>query len=142
MPAPTWNPGEFVYDQSTGEPYIDENGDTHEVETGSKLVTSDGRVIDADDVAAVAFYVANKHEGETLRAADVGVPYIRLALGTGDVGQAIAVVVAEIRERTPGVAGVISVRDVVLNATTRTLGFAATIVRQGGQEQTFSTLVG
>lgn len=143
MPATvTWNPGEFVFDQTTGEPYIDPDGNTFEVEPHLVLQAPGGRVIDGDDVANAAWYRANKYEGETLRARYVGVPYLRLALGSGDIGQAVTAVVSEVRRRTPGIGGVVNVRDVRLDARTRVLVFACTLLRQGGQDQPFSAIVG
>jgi hypothetical protein len=143
MPATvTWNPGEFVFDMTTGEPYIDAEGNTFEVEPHMTIQAASGRVIDGDDVANAAYYRANKYEGETLRARSIGVPYLRLALGQGDIGQAVTAMVAEVRRRTPGVAGVVSLRDVRLDARTRIITFACTLLRNGGQDQPFSTIVG
>lgn len=143
MPATVnWNPGEFVFDQSTGEPYIDAEGNTFEVQPHLKLQAAGGRVIDGDDVANAAWYRGNKFEGETLRARYIGVPYLRETLGTQNVGSAVTAVVSEIRTRTPGVAGVVALRDVTLDATSRVLVFSCTLLRQGGQDQPFSAVVG
>lgn len=143
MPATvTWNPGEFVFDQHTGEPYIDADGNTFEVEPHLVLQTASSRAIDGDDVANAAYYRASKYEGETIRARSIGVPYLRLALGQGNLGQAVTAMVAEVRRRTPGVSGVVSVRDVRLNSSTRVVTFACTLLRNGGQDQPFSAIVG
>lgn len=135
MPEVTFNPGEPVFDMSTGEPYIDDDGDLVQVEPGLVVEASDGRVLDGDDVANAAYYRANKFQGESLRDASVGVPYLRLALGTSDQTLAASLIVAEIRARTPGVSGVVNVRVLGLDAQTRALTFSATILRQGGGEQ-------
>lgn len=137
----TWNPGEFVFDQQTGEPYIDADGNTFEVEPHLQIQASGGRAIDGDDVANAAYYRANIYEGEVIRARALGVPYLQQALGQGDIGQAITAVVATVRQ-TPGVAGVVSVRDARLSARTRVLTFACTLLRNGGQDQPFSAIVG
>lgn len=136
MPTITWNPGEFVFDQTTGEPYIDAAGETFLVAPGLQISTSDGRTIDGDDVANAAYYRANKFEGETLRDRSIGVPFLQLALGQGDIAQAVDVIAAEVRRRTPGVSGVVSTRVVGLNPVTRVLQWTAIILRQGGDDQT------
>ena len=143
MPATvTWNPGEFVFDQQTGEPYIDAEGRTFIVAPHLTIEAVNGRVIDGDDVANAAWWHANLYEGEAIRARSVGVPYLRLALGSQDVAQAVSVTVAEVRRRTPGVAGVVAIRDVTLSARTRILTFGCTLLRNGGQDQPFSAIVG
>lgn len=138
----TWNPGEFVFDQSTGEPYIDANGNTHLVGPGLKIAAANNRTIDGDDVANAAWYRASKYEGETLRDLSIGVPYLRLVLGQGDATQAVDVTVAEVRRRTPGVAGVVAVRVGGLDQRTRVLAWSAILLRQGGEDQAFSATTG
>ena len=132
MPVVTWNPGEPVFDQATGEPYIDEDGALVEVAPGLKVDAPDGRVLDRDDVANAAYYRANKYEEETLRDRSIGVPFHRLVLGTSDPGLAIAAVVGEVRERTPGVAQVVGVVATEFSPEDRVLRFRATLLKQDG----------
>lgn len=142
MPVVVYNPGEPVFDQSTGEPYIDEFGALVEVAPGLKVQAADGRILDGDDVANAAYYRANKFLGETLRDRTVGVPYLDQVLGQSDVGLAATAVVGEIRTRTPGVAGVVGVRVVGLDAATRVLQFVASLLRKDGTEQNAAVTTG
>lgn len=137
-----WNPGEPVFDQATGEPYIDDEGNLVEVAPGLLVPTSDGRTLDGDDVANAAWLRGNVYQGECLRDTSVGVPYLQQTLGSGDEDLAVEVVVAEIVRRTPGVGGVVDVRGLGLDPRTRALRFTATLLRQGGDEQPFAGMVG
>src|SRR5690606_28142238 len=98
-----------------------------------------GRTLDGDDVANAAWYRASKYEGETLRDRSIGVPFLRLALGQGDATQAVDVTVAEVRRRTPGVAGVVSARVDGIDPRTRVLSWSSIILRQGDDDQAFTT---
>lgn len=138
----TWNPGEPVFDQSTGEPYVDAEGALVEVAPGLLVQAPDGRTLDGDDVANAAWLRANVYLGECTRQADVGVPYLQQALGQGDDALAVDVVVAEVVTRTPGVGGVVDVRSRGIDPLTRVLHFDATLLRQGGDEQPFAGVVG
>lgn len=138
MPT-TFNPGEFVFDQATGEPYITDDGDPVEVAPGLKVETSDGRVLDGDDVANAAFWHANLREGEVMRDVTIGVPYERQALGQADPGLAMTVVLGEVRRRTPGVLGVVGQR--VEFFAQRVLRFASVLLRADGGSQTTTTTV-
>lgn len=129
-----YNPGEPVFDPLTGEPYIDEFGALVEVAPGLKIETSDGRVLDGDDVANAAWYRANKFLGETLRDRSIGVPYLQQALGQSDAALAATSVVGEVRTRTPGIAGIVGVRIVGIDSATRVLQFLATLLRKDGRE--------
>jgi hypothetical protein len=137
-----YNPGEPVFDQATGEPYIDEFGMLVEVAPGLKVETTDGRTIDGDDVACAAYYRANKFLGETLRDASIGVPYLSEVLGQTNQQLAATVVVGEVRTRTPGVAGIIGVRVDGTDPITRVMQFSAVIIRKDGAEQGMSTVTG
>jgi len=122
-----YNPGEPVFDQSTGEPFIDENGNLVEVAPGLK-VTNGADTLDGDDVANAAWYRANKFLGETLRAVNIGVPYQQV-LGQADKAQAMTVVLAEVKTRTPGINGIINARVVSYDPATRVLIWRASLVR-------------
>lgn len=138
-----WNPGEPVFDQATGEPYIDAEGALVEVYPGLKVEAADGRVLDGDDVANAAYYRANLFEGEALRDASAGVPYLSLALGQDSPIDALDVVVSEVRSATPGIAGIVDARVVVLDPATRVLLFTATMLRAaGGGDQALALQVG
>lgn len=134
MPSQVYNPGEPVFDQETGEPFIDEDGRLVEASPGLKVNATDGRVLDGDDVANAAWYRANKYEGETLRDRTIGVPYDRLVLGTSEPGLAIAAVVGEVRVRTPGVAQVIGVVATAFSPADRVLRFKATLLKESGEQ--------
>ena len=95
MASQNYNPGEPVFDQSTGEQFIDEDGNLVEVAPGLK-VTNGADTLDGDDVANAAWYRANKFLGETLRAVNIGVPYQQV-LGQSDKAQAMTVVLAEVK---------------------------------------------
>lgn len=127
--APTFNPGEPVFDQQTGEPLIDEDGAFVEVAPGLR-VTVNGRDYDGDDVVNAAYYRANIFEGEAIRDRSIGVPYLRVALGQQDPALAAEVIVAEIRRRTPGVAGVVGVIVDGLDRLTRQLRMRARFIKQ------------
>ena len=58
MASQNYNPGEPVFDQSTGEPFIDEDGNLVEVSPGLK-VDNGAETLDGDDVANAAWYRAN-----------------------------------------------------------------------------------
>lgn len=139
MPSVTYNPGEPVFDQSTGEPYIDDDGALVEVAPGLRVDTGDGRTIDGDDVANAAWWRANLREGEVMRDQSIGVPYEREALGQADPGLAMTVVLGEVRRRTPGVAGIVEQRVVVFER--RVLRFRATLLRGDGTAQATTTTV-
>lgn len=130
----TYNPGEPVFDQTTGEPYIDEDGALVEVAPGLKVDTPDGEVLDGDDVGNAAWYRANKYERETLRDRTIGVPYHRLVLGTSEPGLAIAAITGEIVARTPGVSQVVGVVGTEFSPDDRVLRFRATLLKQNGQQ--------
>lgn len=133
------NPGEPVFDQATGEPYIDDDGQLVEVAPGLRVDTSDGRVLDGDDVANAAYWHANLREGEALRDQTVGVAYEREALGQSDPGLAMAVILGEVRSRTPGVLGVVDQRVELFQG--RVLRFGTTLLRADGSSQSTKTTV-
>lgn len=137
--APTFNPGEPVFDQQTGEPLIDGDGAFVEVSPGAR-VTANGREYDADDVSNAAYYRANMYEGEAVRDRSVGVPYLRVALGQQDPSLAAEVVVAEVRRRTPGIAGVVGVIVDGLDRVTRVLRMRARFVKQARVGEVSATL--
>lgn len=141
MPAVTYNPGEPVFDQDTGEPFITEDGALVEVSPGLTLTASDGRTIDGDDVANAAYYRGNLFLGESPRAASVGVPYLQAALGSSDPAFAASVVVAEVRERTPGISGIVAVKVQGIDAS-RVLRWTGIVVKSDGSEQSIDQLVG
>lgn len=142
MAIEVFNPGEPVFDQETGEPYIDDDGALVEVAAGLLVATSDGRTLQGDDVANAAWYRANLYEGECIRDAAIGVPYQREALGQSDVDLAASTIIAEVKTRTPGVSGVVNIRITNFNPTTRILRFTSTILRGGGGEVNADTVVG
>ena len=133
-----YNPGEPVFDQATGEPFIDEDGNLIEVAQGLQVSTVDGRTLDGDDVANAAFYRGNKFLGETKRAASIGVPF-QFVLGQTDKAQAMTVVLAEVRTRTPGVVGVFSARVTSYDPQTRVLVWRAQLLRGDGSTQNVSS---
>lgn len=137
-----WNPGEPVFDQATGEPYVDPDGALVEVRPGLLVQAPDGRTLDGDDVANAAWLRGNVYLGECTRDTSVGVPYLQQALGMSDESLAIDVVIAEMVRRTPGVGGVVDVRSLGLDPVTRVLRFTATLLRQGGDEQQFAGVFG
>lgn len=139
MATVTYNPGEPVFDQTMGEPYIDDDGNLVEVAPGLKIDVGNGITIDGDDVANAAWWHASLREGEALRDQSVGVPYERLALGQADPGLAMIVVLGEVRRRTPGVVGIVEQRVVVFER--RVLRFQATILRADGSSQSIETTV-
>lgn len=134
-----FNPGEPVFDQLTGEPLIDEDGAFVEVSPGLR-VTANGREYDADDVSSAAYYRANMFEGEAIRDRSIGVPYLRVALGQQDPALAAEVVVAEVRRRTPGIAGVVGVIVDGLDRITRVLRMRARYVKQARAGEVDATL--
>jgi hypothetical protein len=138
----TWNPGEPVFDQATGNPYVDADGNLIECAPGLIISAADGRSLDGDDVANAAWLRANIYEGECTRDTSVGVPYLRLALGQQDQSLALSVVVAEVDKRTPGVAGVVDAVGLGLDPLTRVFRFQATLIKQGGGEQSFDATTG
>ena len=142
MPREVFSPGDPVFDQETGEPYIDDDGALVEVAPGLLVETSDGRTLQGDDVANAAWYRANLYEGECLRDASIGVPYQREVLGQSDVDLAASSIIAEVRTRTPGVVGVVNVRVTNFNPATRILRFTSTILRAGGGETSTDMVVG
>jgi len=142
MASEVFNPGEPVFDQETGEPYIDDDGALVEVAPGSLVETSDGRTLQGDDVANAAWYRANLFEGECIRDASIGVPYQRTVLGQSDADLAASSIVAEVKTRTPGVVGIVNVRVTNFNPATRILRFTSTILRADRGETDTTTTVG
>lgn len=134
-----WNPGEPVFDMSTGEPYIDAEGAMIQVEPGLQVQRPDGTTLDGDDVAGAAFYRANKFRGESLRARGIGVPYLEQVLGGTDLQLAAAAVVGEVKAVTPGVAGIVSVAVQGLDPSTRVFRWSAVLLRQDGGETPITT---
>lgn len=137
--SPIFNPGEPVFDQTTGEPLIDEDGAFVEVSPGTR-VTANGQEYDADDVVNAAYYRANMFEGEAIRDRAIGVPYLRVALGQQDPALAAEVVVAEVRRRTPGIAGVVGVIVDGLDRITRVLRLRARFIKQSGAGEVSGSL--
>lgn len=133
MASVLYNPGEPVFDQASGEPYIDEDGNLIEVAPGQVVNAPDGRVLDGDDVTNAAFYRENKFEGETLRDVSIGVPYERLILGSSEPILAMNLIVAEILTRTPGVAAVLGTQILSYDAQTRVFRFRANLLRADGE---------
>lgn len=141
MPDPStvvWNPGEPVFDPSTGEPYVTPDGLLVECAPGLLVQTADGRTLDGDDVSNAAWLRANVYQGECQRDRSVGVPYLQQGLGQTDEALAVEVVVSEVVESTPGVGGVVDVRSLGVDPRTRALNFSATLLRQSGGEQPFA----
>lgn len=134
-----WNPGEPVFDMTTGEPYIDEEGAMIPVAPGLKVQRPDGTTLDGDDVANAAYYRANKFRGESLRNRGVGVPYLEQVLGGTNLQLAAAAVVGEVKAVTPGVAGVVSVAVQGLDPVSRVLRWSAVLLRQDGSETAIAT---
>ena len=126
-----YNPGEVVFDQETGAPYVDEDGALVEVSPGSLVTAPDGRTLTGDNCANAAWLRANLWRGEALRDASVGVPFPQ-ALGQSDVGLAQTLIVAEIKERTPGVTGVLAVRTDVFDPKSRVLRFSCFLQTAAG----------
>ena len=126
-----FNAGEVVFDQETGEPYIDQDGAFVQVSPGSIVITPDGRTLSGDNCANAAWLRANLWRGEALRDAEVGVPYPE-ALGQSDIGLAITLIVSEVRQRTPGVTGVLGLRADVFDPTTRVLRFSCFLQTAAG----------
>lgn len=133
-----WNPGEPVFDQTTGEPYIDAEGGMVEVVPGSKVIRDDGTTLDGDDVANAAWLRANLFRGDCLRGPDVGVPYLSTVLGQSNQGLAAATVAGEVKARTPGVAGIVAVAVQGIDPTSRVLSWSASLLRKDGNETTVS----
>lgn len=142
MPTVLYNPGEPVFDQRTGEFFIDPNGDLVEVQPGLIVEGPDGRSLDGDDVANAAFYRANKFEGETLRNIDIGVPFDRLVLGQSNAILAMNAVLSEVRQRTPGVLGILSERVLSYSPINRVLQWTAVLLRADGTEQSVNVQSG
>ena len=134
MPT-NYNPGEPVLDQRTGEPLILLDGSTPEVAPGLRVDRGDGVEVDGDDVVGAAWYRANKHQGESLRDATIGVPFQRLAMGQGNQALAVTLVLAEVRARTPGLRGVVGAQVYGLDPVTRVLRWSAVLVRADGGSQ-------
>ena len=134
-----WNPGEPVFDQTTGEPYIDADGAMIEVEPGLLVQRDDGTTLDGDDVANAAFLRANLFLGESLRDRTVGVPYLEQVLGGTNLQLAAASIVGEVKARTPGVAGTVAVRVLGLDQVTRVMAWTATLLRKDGNETALAT---
>lgn len=138
-----FSPGEPVFDQETGEPYIDEDGAWVQVSPGSEVVTPDGRTLSGDNTANAAWYRSNKFQGETLRDRAVGVPYQQQVLGQSSVVLAVTSVLAEVKARTPGVVGVLGVQVTTYAPATRVLRFDATLrTVDGATVPTSTTVVG
>jgi hypothetical protein len=129
-----YNEGEMVFDQDTGEPFIDENGDLVEVSPNLIVNAEDGRSLSGDDVTNAAYYRANKWQGETLRDTAIGVPYSREVLGQSDPGLAMTTILAEVSTRTPGVAGVLDQQVSGFSPKDRVLKFRAILLKQSGEE--------
>lgn len=142
MPNVNYNPGEPVFDQTTGEPFITEDGELVEVSPGLVVSAPDGRSIDGDDVACAAYYRGNLYLGESPRDASIGVPYLEDALGGNNPALAASVVLAEIRERTPGVAGIVGVTVQGIDPITRVLYWQGVILRADGTEQEVASSAG
>lgn len=139
MPTVVYNPGEPVFNQSTGEPYVDDDGSMVVVAPGLRIETSDGRVLDGDDVANAGWWHGSLREGEAIRDKSIGVPYEREALGQSDAGLAMTVITGEVVRRTPGVLGLVDQRATVFRD--RVLQFASTLLRADGSSQDTKTLV-
>ncbi len=138
-----YSPGEPVFDQDTGEPYIDEDGAMIQVSPGSKVITVDGRTLSGDNTANAAWYRANKFRGETLRDREVGVPYESEVLGQESAALAILAITAEVKTRTPGVVGVLGTQVTTFDAATRVLRFEASLrTADGATTKATTTVVG
>ena len=135
----TWNPGEPVFDMTTGEPFIDAEGAMIQVEPGLQVQRPDGTTLDGDDVGNAAYYRANKFRGESLRDRTVGVPYMEQVLGSSNLQLAASAIVGEVKTTTPGVAGIVAVSVLGLDPTTRVLQWSGVLLRQDGTETPIAT---
>jgi len=137
-----YNPGEFVFDQVTGAPYIDGDGNPVLVAPGLTVTTADGTVLSGDPEANAAWYRGNKWRGETLRDRTIGVPFSRNVLGQASGTLAVTAIVAEIRARTPGIAGIISLRVLNFDPATRVMRFTARLLKKDGRETPLTATIG
>jgi hypothetical protein len=131
--ATTFNPGEPVFDQETGEPFIDPTtGDFVEAAPGLQVATADGRTLDGDDVSCAVYYRLNKQENETLRNRRIGVPYRRVIFEAGTSPRLAGDLLAGEALTTPGVASVTRVAVDSFNVRTRVLRLAMRILKSDG----------
>jgi hypothetical protein len=137
-----YNPGEPVFDQKTGEPFIDPDGNLVEVAPGLTVAGPNGRSLDGDDVANAAFYRVNKFEGETLRDINIGVPYQSALLGQGNAVLVMQEMAGEIRAQTPGVIGIVQTKIISYDPRSRILLWSGILIRANGDEQSVKLQAG
>lgn len=128
-----WNPGEPVWDQARGEPYIDpETGDAVVASPGLKVATPDGRTLDGDDVANAVYWRVNIFQGEVARARGEGVPYERVLLQAGTTASIAMTVLLGEALKVRGVASVVGSRLAYYDPSTRAIGFTAALRKKDG----------
>ena len=120
-----YNPGEPVFDQSTGDLVIDPTtGDAVLVEPGA--VWSDpvtGTVYQQDDVANAAYYRVNTYVGEVMRDQSIGVDYINVVFGMPVSSELIIAEVSATMLSTPGLSSLTAARLVSFDVGDRSALF-------------------
>lgn len=128
-----WNPGEPVWDQARGEPYIDPlTGDAVLARPGLKVSTPDGRTLDGDDVANAVYWRVNLFQGEVARARGEGVPYERVLLQAGTPASIAMTILLGEALKVRGVASVVGSRLTSYNFATRAVNFSAFLRKKDG----------
>ena len=134
--AVTFNPGEPVFDQETGDLVIDPTtGDAVIVEPDA--VWTDpvtGAVYQQDDVTNAVFYRCNTFLGEVLRSASLGIDFAGVVFASPVNEGAIVAEVRSAAKSAPGVAALTDGRLVDYSATDRRVGFVFRARKKDGGE--------
>ena len=139
--ATTFNPGEPVFDQVTGDLVINPTtGDAVIVEPDSIWTTPTlpgeppGDVYQQDDVANAVFYRANTFLGEVLRDASLGVDFAGIVFASPVNEDAIVAEIRSAAKSAPGVSALTDGRLVNYSATDRSVGFVFRARKKDGGE--------
>lgn len=132
MPT-TFNPGEPVFDQTMGEPFIDPaTGDFVEAAPGLQVDAGNGRTIDGDDVVNAGYYRVNHHQGESIRDRRIGVPYNRIVFEAGTSPALVGELIAAEYRTTPGIESVTRVVVDRFDRRTRILWLSFRLLKDDG----------
>lgn len=141
---PTYNPGEPVWDPSTGDIVTDPDTGDALIVVGTNGDASDaywpdpstGLVYQRDDVTNACWYSVNTRQGEVLRDATIGINYDAFILGQSVAAELIAAEVSTAVRRVPGVAAMIGIQAYTFDVEARSVSFVFTVRKRSGDAVT------
>lgn len=141
---PTYNPGEPVWDPTTGDIVTDPDTGDALIVVGTSSDGSDafwpdpvtGIVYQRDDVTNACWYAVNTRRGEVLRDQTIGVDYDAFILGQPVAAELVAAEVSTAVRRVPGVSAMIGLQTPSFDVENRSAVFLFTVRKRSGDVAT------